>query len=316
MKTMPQINYATCVNMVINRNTNNPVDPAISTGAILNRRKIKMEIKFLADGRKVAVVNNVNDEEFIVQEIFIVENNEVPHGKQFVVKKEQLKSSYTATSWHARELKREEERYERESKSMKCDMKIKNREYRQICHVMSCKIKFLKELSKKFNISQFDRLIDFLEGKIKYLVIFGYGDFQIQGFNTAIYSGDNSYDYIKLISIFGRCDGSLEWGLNTYSDGSGSEVNIAPFKSYEDALQYVKDSILSLNEYTYKTIDCAKRYNIELKPYILKKYCTKTIEAQQKCIDHEQENVNRRIKEIEKIKEENAHLLNSTDANE
>ena len=46
-----------------------------------------METKFLSDGRKVVVVGALNNQETIVQEVFVTQQgDEIPGGERFVVK--------------------------------------------------------------------------------------------------------------------------------------------------------------------------------------------------------------------------------------
>lgn len=46
-----------------------------------------MEKKYLSDGRKVVIVGKLNNQETIVQEIFVTNNgSEIPSGENFVVK--------------------------------------------------------------------------------------------------------------------------------------------------------------------------------------------------------------------------------------
>lgn len=55
---------------------------------------------------------------------------------------------------------------------------------------------------------------------------------------------DSSYDRrdcFKLLSLFGRSDGDLEWRLNQYSDGSGCGSTVYPCTSYDQALDIVRE---------------------------------------------------------------------------
>ena len=44
------------------------------------------EIKYTSDGKKVAVIGRLNNQEQIVQEVFVVDGSEIPSGEHFVVK--------------------------------------------------------------------------------------------------------------------------------------------------------------------------------------------------------------------------------------
>jgi hypothetical protein len=43
-------------------------------------------VKYTSDGKKVVIIGNLNSQEKIVQEIFIINGQEVPSGENFVVK--------------------------------------------------------------------------------------------------------------------------------------------------------------------------------------------------------------------------------------
>ena len=47
---------------------------------------MKQEIKYTDDGRKVVVLGALNKQEKIVQEIFVIGEQEIPSGENFVVK--------------------------------------------------------------------------------------------------------------------------------------------------------------------------------------------------------------------------------------
>jgi hypothetical protein len=74
---------------------------------------MKPEIKYTTDGKKVIVVGNLNSQEKIVQEIFIVDGNEIPSGENFVTKS---LHDFPAISWKESELIKLESRYEKERK--------------------------------------------------------------------------------------------------------------------------------------------------------------------------------------------------------
>lgn len=60
-------------------------------------------IKYTTDGKKVKVLGNLNSQEKIVQEIFIVNESEIPSGEHFVVK---TLHDAPAVSWKEKNLKR------------------------------------------------------------------------------------------------------------------------------------------------------------------------------------------------------------------
>lgn len=49
---------------------------------------------------------------------------------------------------------------------------------------------------------------------------------------------------IKLLTLFGRTNGRLDWKINQYYDGSGSWTTVVPCTSYDDAHSAIKNHIL------------------------------------------------------------------------
>ncbi len=81
------------------------------------------------------------------------------------------------------------------------------------------------------------RLDDFLAGRITHYVELSYGPPVIVSFEGAKTSESDSRNKLKLLSLFGRTNGDLEWGLNQYSDGSGVNTTVVPCASYSEAIK-------------------------------------------------------------------------------
>jgi len=95
----------------------------------------------------------------------------------------------------------------------------------------------LTKLAKVYDDNVFDTIKKFLNGDIKYLVYKDYSGCRIEEWG-AINQTDDIYDIktIKLLSLFGRTDGNLDWKIGQYSDGSGSGYYVIPCSSYEQAV--------------------------------------------------------------------------------
>lgn len=80
-------------------------------------------------------------------------------------------------------------------------------------------------------------LDDFLSDRITHVVVQGYGPPEIKTFPEFIaYRNDRGRDEgLKLLTLFGRSGGHLTWGVNHYSDGSGSNSTCVPTASLEEA---------------------------------------------------------------------------------
>lgn len=81
------------------------------------------------------------------------------------------------------------------------------------------------------------RLDDFIAGRITHYVEDSYGPPTIVSFEDAKpVGGTDRRDKLKLLTLFGRTNGDLEWGLNEYSDGSGINTTVFPCTSYNEAV--------------------------------------------------------------------------------
>jgi len=82
-------------------------------------------------------------------------------------------------------------------------------------------------------------LEDFLEGRITHFVSKNYGPPVIQEFKKALETPDEDryarVRPLRLLSLFGKTNGDLAWGLNRYSDGSGDHSDVYPCLSLDDA---------------------------------------------------------------------------------
>lgn len=79
---------------------------------------------------------------------------------------------------------------------------------------------------------------DFLRGRITHFVICDYSRVLVKSREEALDTRDD-YDRwskeLKLLTLFGKTNGSLQWRLNRYSDGSGSGTDVFPCTSLEAA---------------------------------------------------------------------------------
>ncbi|WP_295810337.1 hypothetical protein [uncultured Nitratireductor sp.] len=87
-----------------------------------------------------------------------------------------------------------------------------------------------------------ERIEDFVEGRITHVVIEAYGDtiYDVLPLDD-LQQYDSGYsrkpEGIKLISLFGKTNGDLQWKVNAWRDGSGSWRTILPCASDEEARQ-------------------------------------------------------------------------------
>lgn len=200
-----------------------------------------MNMKYLADGRKVAIVGQINQTEFIVQEIFVTKDgDEIPQGEKFTTKTllDQPLVSY------AEKRRKEEEattaRYIAQKESVAKELtqiQEKLKGYREL-------FKQVKLLADNIPSQKFDVLCRVMSGSIKYVAVVHYSGVKILPFDEAVFTYENEYgrksfESIRLISLLGRSDGNTEFRLHQYYDGSGSGYDrVEFFDTMSDAVAF------------------------------------------------------------------------------
>lgn len=197
------------------------------------------DIKYTSDGKKVLVVGRLNAEQTIVQEIFVSSGQEFPSGKNFVVTSLHDKP---AESWKAKSLRELEERYRVQKAKLERELEDHDKRLRVAIDKAKSRTESLLRFSANSGDGQLETLKKFMAGEITHLYISGYSpeivDF-VDGnepYSIDNWSGRMKVEGMKLVSLFGRSDGSLSYRLSRYSDGSGGWKEIFPACSYEEAL--------------------------------------------------------------------------------
>lgn len=266
-------------------------------------------IKFTADGKKVAVIGKLNNQETIVQEIFIVGDAEIPSGENFVVKS---LHDAPAISWKEYEIKQVKERNERLLSNLKSEneqyekqLEDKRKKFQEQAKILSDKFKFIAGAVKNADEGSFNALLAFLEGRIKFLVRNDY--FDIVLFTQFVENKSNS-DYwpsINLISLFGQDDGSLQFKVFDYYDGYKSSTHVIPFETEEQAIEKLTELMLAKKEYSENIITTAKKYNIQLDTGKVEAYKNSQIQMLLNNIESQNKNIavnQAKIKQIEELK--------------
>ena len=226
-----------------------------------------MESKFLSDGRKVTIIGQLNNTEWIVQEVFVTaQGDESPSGERFTTKS--LHDSPVETYKDRQEKKLNESIRTLQNKETAVQESIKKLERERIAYEKTFKsTKALSDsLLKQIDEGALNLLCDVMAGNVKYLVEdSGYGVYEPKLFLDAIKSYD-SYDIeIKLLSLFGRSNGSLVYKMNQYYDGSGGSREVILIRTDEELAQYYTDKVKSIyeknpNYISMSYINVAKKY--------------------------------------------------------
>lgn len=261
------------------------------------------EIKFTTDGKKVVVVGKLNAQETIVQEIFIQGEAEIPSGENFVVKSLHDEPSI---SWKEKNLKDLETRYDKEQKQWSDKIERLNEEKNKVYDSLSARVKWLRNVAKESREEEFkiviNKIADFLDGSEKWVFVGNYSDWRLEKFNEESTNelldyfesgyGRKRFDSMRLLSLYGKSDGSLVFRVNDYSDGSGSDKDVEFFKCKEDGIKFLQNKLDSVKEYSDHYLKLAEQFNLNL-----------DAEKLSNLQNRKKEGVEKTIKELEAKKE-------------
>lgn len=226
-----------------------------------------MESKFLSDGRKVTIIGQLNNTEWIVQEVFVTaQGDEIPSGERFTTKS--LHDSPVETYKDRQEKKLNESIRALQNKETALQESIKKLERERTAYEKTFKSTeaLSDSLLKQIDEGAFNLLCDVMSGNVKYLIEdSSYGVYEPKLFLDALKSYDGYDTEIKLISLFGRSDGSLVYKLSQYYDGSGGSREIKLIRTDEELAQYYTDKVKEIfeknpNYINMSHIEVAKRY--------------------------------------------------------
>lgn len=269
------------------------------------------------DGRKVEVIQELSSTQTVVKEIFVDETGvEIPHGECFTVTTSKLSDS-PLTAWKELKLKQHEaewEKTDREWRKKIDDAKYKLKlEYDKVYHLTKAVQGMAASLGQDASM-QFVRLLDFMSGRIKWVVIKHWQEPKIVPIDEFIdkymFYYDRGVDGVKLLTMFGspNHDGKhrgLNFRLNDYSDGSGSSKEIFVFNEEEEAVEKAREILSHVTNITDSTIAAAEKYGTELDPEKVKKFWTDKRSSVQNDLDKHIEGLTACKKELEEI---NTHL--------
>ena len=125
------------------------------------------EIKFTSDGKKVAVIGKINKSTFIVQEIFVSGENEIPSGEAFTVN-----SLHDAPvkSWKEMEVEKIEQNIKDARLKMEKFKREEESKHQKVIDELKSKTSYLRKVINNISIESFDMVTDYLLGNVKYVV--------------------------------------------------------------------------------------------------------------------------------------------------
>lgn len=208
-------------------------------GKTTDRDNAMNNIKYTSDGKKVLVVGKLNAEQTIVQEIFVSNGQEIPSGENFVVKS---LHDQPAESWKEKSLRELEERYDKERKRLEGEISQQHARLHSVKEKAKLHADALFKFVDNSKSAQLDLLKKFAAGQVTHVFVGGYSPEIIdwmngeKGLDVDNYHGRREIKGIKLVSLYGYSDGSLEYRLHHYRDGSGGSEQVFPATSYAEAL--------------------------------------------------------------------------------
>lgn len=238
----------------------------------------KGDIKY-AGTKKVVVVEPAGEgPSAIVQEVYVAGDEEHPAGATFFAR--DLKDEFpSAITWEGRQIQREKEAHQKSKNHLeRLTRDIEIQVKANVEHLSN-----LRQVEKLDNLRALDRVVAFLAGDVQYvaLMTYGtYGTYKIEPFVDAITNVDSwqfrRYDGLKLMTLTGgRSSGRkcLNWNLNQYSDGSGSNTTVIPCKTKQEAVAAIQrhiDTQIAINAHV--NIDNAQAVGCTIpKDYIQKR---------------------------------------------
>jgi hypothetical protein len=253
-----------------------------------------MQTKYTNDGKKVAIVGKLNADQTIVQEIFITENGqEIPSGENFVVT-----SLHDAPviSWKEKKLKEIESKYESDIKKYEQAIDRLNKEYKDQSELLKAKMNYIGLALKNASPESFQTLVDYLTGEIKWIILDEkWGKPKL----ISIDKFNQKYeDRLRLLSFFGKDDGSFSYAIGAYSDYSGNKTTFIPYKEYEVAKARF-EAILLQRGVNEDTLDAAKKHGIEFPKEMIEEYNHRILVSKQARIQEYKDKIAEVEKEIQ-----------------
>ena len=198
---------------------------------------MSINYKYTSDGKKVVVIGVLNSTETIVQEIFVTKDGgEIPSGEHFIVKS---LHDEPAESWQAKETRKIKESYDRQKK----EQELLDRDLRKARERAKVTIGKLNQLASKAAQEQLDTLEAFVSGEITHILQIDSSRCVILNFHNTNECESEEYhiESLKLLSLYGSSDGTLNWMRNRYSDGSGYGSSIVPARGMDDAVRIAQE---------------------------------------------------------------------------
>jgi hypothetical protein len=155
-----------------------------------------------------------------------------------------------------------------------------------------------KRLEKLKKYKGLENLENFIDGKIThYAVLNSYPE---------IITFPSKNNERRLLTLFGNSNGDLNWKLNRYNDGSGSDTIVVPCLSYEQAVDEIRNYIMSNLDYHWfnsRFIELASELEFALPEEYITAYNNSRIKSINAQILEHNRCINTLAKELKEIQE-------------
>jgi hypothetical protein len=244
---------------------------------------------FLQSGVEVMIIEALSDDRMLVDEFLDMDDEYVgPRGSPFIVNKSALFEQAPVASVN------------KEVQALQAKKELLLEEIRRIEYNVDTVKRSAQAITLEYQ--KWNELRDlnlFVQKKITHYVEFHYSDLKIVEFKDEKCEG--SRNELKLLTLFGNAKGDLQWKLNAYNDGSGSNYEVIPCLSYEDALlqaqEWLNCKVLAEEYISDTSIRNAQAYGLK----ISSAYLERRKQARKNQI---QANIDRSLVEVAKLQKE------------
>jgi len=186
--------------------------------------------------------------------------------------------------------KKEAEKMESALKNITATYETERNRLRIETGAVRAMLKNITALEKYFKPDMLNTLIDFVSGDIGYVVVQNYGTVEIKTFLDVMkYVDYGCCESLRMLTLYGKSDGNLEWGINQYSDGSGySNGRPYPCKTHDDALktaQEMLEQIISDRGMSSDIIKNAEKYGLHISEEKMCEFRAAELKRKKKDVD-------------------------------
>jgi len=213
-------------------------------------------VKYLKDGREVTLVSETSDGLVVRERVEYLYGDEVTYGDGALLLVEQVYDKPPMPVYNDELRRLSDERAAARDKLNELE-----REVGQLNNKIAEQNKILQ--GNKW----IESVQDFLDSKITHFVL-EEDQWKIVEHDDEQLNDGHGYNKKKrLISLRGDLKKTLKWEINSYSDGSGSWRGIYPFKSRQDALDFIQSELSQCEEYGWRArslIGACRRYGLKV----------------------------------------------------